>query len=157
MALVSSVFEQSAQGQDGRRLTVERHTDSTGMTYLFQYRCRDTMDPQAIIGARAVRLAEELAQAEFEAALFTSAAPTPLLWQTATQFGVRLRAKYLASSGDGCAYLARWLLRQISDGHYTDTQVRNIFSLTAGQWTTLKAKMQTVADSLLIVESAMGE
>jgi hypothetical protein len=39
----------------------------------------------------------------------------------------------------------------------TDTQVRNAFGLTAGQWTTLKAKMTTWRTEYLDVQAAVGE
>jgi len=35
--------------------------------------------------------------------------------------------------------------------------VQNAFSLTAGQWTTLKSKMQTLVNSYSTVDTAVGE
>ena len=80
-----------------------------------------------------------------------------LIHQTAAQLAVRLRARYKAAVGDDCAKIATWLLNRIESGDFTDTQVRTAFGLTAGQWTTLKAKMTALRNNWLAVKAAEGE
>ena len=80
-----------------------------------------------------------------------------LYHQTVSEFVARLRVKYKSSTKTECAYIAGWILRHITNGDFTDFQVRNAFSLTAGQWTTLKAKMQTMVDTYDAMQLAKGE
>lgn len=77
--------------------------------------------------------------------------------QTAAQFAARLRERYRNASEGECARIAAWILRHIANGDFTDLQVRNAFGLTAGQWTTLKAKMQALVDNYSAVQAARGE
>ena len=77
--------------------------------------------------------------------------------QTAPQFATRLRERYRSASREECARIASWILRHIANGDFTDLQVRNAFGLTAGQWTTLKAKMQALVDNYNAVQLAQGE
>ena len=77
--------------------------------------------------------------------------------QTATQFATRLRERYRAASKEECARLAKWILDHIDAGDFTETQVRNAFGLTAGQWTTIKAKMTTLRTNYDAVLAAAGE
>ena len=76
---------------------------------------------------------------------------------TLAQLGARFRERFKASEGAETARLAKWLLARITDGTFTETQVRNFFGLTAGQWTTLKGKLQTLQSRLDDVLAARGE
>jgi hypothetical protein len=80
-----------------------------------------------------------------------------LKYATGTQLAAAFRERFRNSTREECARLATWLLARIADGTWTDTQVRNAFGLTAGQYTTLKAKMQTLADHWAAVQAAQGE
>jgi len=77
--------------------------------------------------------------------------------QSATQFAARLRERYRSASKEECARIATWILHHIEAGDFTDTQVRNAFGLTAGQYTTLKSKWTTLRTSWLAVQAAAGE
>ena len=80
-----------------------------------------------------------------------------LKYQTAAQFAARLRERYRSASKEECARIATWILNHIEAGDFTDTQVRNAFGLTAGQYTTLKSKWTTLRTNWLAVQAAAGE
>lgn len=77
--------------------------------------------------------------------------------QTAAQFAARLRERYKSASKEEAARIATWLLNHIDNGDFTETQVRNAFGLTAGQWTTLKAKLTTLRTQWQAIQAAQGE
>lgn len=89
--------------------------------------------------------------------IILNGAAWPPKYQTKTEFADRLRAAYKLSSRETTIRIADWLLIKIIEGEFTDTQVRNAFNLTAGQWTTLKAKMTTLVANYNAVQSAQGE
>lgn len=80
-----------------------------------------------------------------------------LRYQTATQFAARLRERYRNASREECARIATWLLNHIEAGDFTDLQVRNAFGLTAGQYTTVKAKWTNLRTAFQAVQAATGE
>jgi hypothetical protein len=80
-----------------------------------------------------------------------------LKYQTAAEFADRLRLRYLKSSRIECARIAKWILDHIDAGDFTETQVRNAFGLTAGQWTTLKTKLTNLRTAYNAVQAAQGE
>lgn len=80
-----------------------------------------------------------------------------LQYQTVAEFAARLREKYRNGTGEQAARIAKWILDHIEAGDFTDAQVRGAFSLTAGQWTTLKAKMTTLRTNYEAVQAAQGE
>ncbi len=77
--------------------------------------------------------------------------------QTAAQFAARLRERYRNASKVEACRLAKWMLDHIEAGDFTDTQVRNAFGLTAGQYTTIKAKWTTMRTNYEAVQAAAGE
>lgn len=77
--------------------------------------------------------------------------------QTAAQFAARLRERYRNASREEAARIATWVLDRIEAGDITDAQMRTAFSLTAAQWTTLKAKMTTLRTNWQAVQAARGE
>lgn len=76
---------------------------------------------------------------------------------TNTELGAYIRELYRNSNKETLAKAAKRILEWITNGRFTDTQVRNAFGLTAGQWTTLKTKMQNLVASHEQVETAVGE
>lgn len=67
MAIVSSVVTPDNHQQiDGRTYVVEIHTDSTGATHRFEYLAEVGTNYQSVADARALALAEQLAESEFE-------------------------------------------------------------------------------------------
>lgn len=77
--------------------------------------------------------------------------------QTAAEFAARLRARYLSSSREECARIAKWILDHIEAGDFTELQVRNAFGLSAAQWTTLKTKLTNLRIAYNAVQVAAGE
>ena len=77
--------------------------------------------------------------------------------QTAAEFAARLRTRYLNAEKVECARIAKWILDHIDAGDFTETQVRNAFGLTAGQWTTLKSKLTALRSAYNSVLAAKGE
>lgn len=77
--------------------------------------------------------------------------------QAPVQFAARLRQRYRNASKTEAARLAKWILDHLESGDFTDTQIRNAFGLTAGQWTTLKAKMTNMRSNYEAVQTAAGE
>ena len=77
--------------------------------------------------------------------------------QTAAEFAARLRARYKAARGNDCARIATWILNHLEAGDFTEAQLRNVFGLTAGQWTTLKANLTALRTDWLAVQAAAGE
>lgn len=80
-----------------------------------------------------------------------------LKYATLTQLGNAFRERYKNSKGQETAKLARWLLTRITDGTFTDAQVRTFFGLTTTQYNQMKTRMQTLADSLNSVDAGVGE
>lgn len=80
-----------------------------------------------------------------------------LQYQTAAQLADKLRLRYLKSSREECARIARWILDHIDNGDFTDTQVRNAFGLTVAQYNALKTKWTNLRTAYNAVQSAQGE
>lgn len=80
-----------------------------------------------------------------------------LKYATGQQLADAFRERFRDSSREQCARMATWLLARISDGTWSDTQVRNAFGLTVPQYTTFKTKLQTLADHWAAVLAAQGE
>jgi hypothetical protein len=157
MGIVSSVKAQDNHDQaDGSRYVQEFHTDSAGKVHRFEYRWRAGMDRDAIMAARAVQLADQVADREVDVAVELDAAPV-IVQQTGAQFLDRLREKYRNSDKERCARIARWIIHRLDAGHVTVAQLRNAFNLTVSEWNTLEAKLRALAGTLDDLETARGE
>lgn len=77
--------------------------------------------------------------------------------QTSAQFAARLRGMYKGATREQAARIAVWIIARIAAGDLTDTQMCNAFGLTVTQWTTLKARMQTLRDQWTAIQAATGE
>jgi hypothetical protein len=73
------------------------------------------------------------------------------------QFLTLFAQLYRDSSGVECARLAAWLLDHLAAANFTESQIRNAFNLTVGQWTTLKAKLTSLRTAYNAVQTARGE
>lgn len=156
MSITSSKFTVGVPQKDGRVWVTETHTDHLSGEHSFAYRALPTANHQAVMLARVAQIEAALAESEFlEAIEFEGWAP--LKHQTAAQFAARLRARYKDASKVECAKLAKWILDRIDGGAFTETAVRTAFGLTAGQWTTLKAKLTTLRTNYNAVLAATGE
>ena len=157
MPIVSStVHPDNHLQRDGRRGVTERHFDHLGVEHLHVYKAVNGSDYSAAAQARVSRIEAALAESEFLEAI-DSPDWKPLVHQTGAQFAARFRARYKSSSQVETAKLAKWILDQIDAGHFTATQVRNAFGLTAGQWTTLSGKLSTLRAQYNALLAAQGE
>lgn len=156
MSITSSKLSVGVPQKDGRVWVTETHTDHLGVERQFSYLAAPQADHQAVMLARVAQIEAALAESEFlEAIEFEGWAP--LKHQTGTQFAARFRARYKDASRVECAKLAKWILDRIDAGNFTELAVRTAFGLTAGQWTTLKAKLTTMRTNYNAVLAATGE
>lgn len=79
-----------------------------------------------------------------------------LEFQTAGQLATRFRQQFQSASSEQAAKMAYWLIERIVAGDVTDTQIRNVFGLTAGEYTVAKAKFQALHDNWAAVLAAGG-
>jgi hypothetical protein len=156
MPIVSSVHTLGVVQKDGRRWVVEDHADNFGTHYLHEYLAEPNADYAAILSDRAVVLSQRLIDREIVTLLGNDADPV-LEHATKTLFAQVLRETYRNATREECARLAAWIIHRINSGWVTETQVRNAFGLTVGQWTTLKAKLTALRDHWLAIQAAQGE
>ena len=156
MAIVSSSHVLGTVQRDGRRYVTEDHVDQLDRHHLVEYLAAGDADYVAIRTARATAIGLRLIAQEIDAALRVDANPT-LEYATKTDFAPVMREAYRNATKEQCAYLANWIINRVTDGWVTESQVRNAFSLDAGQWATLKAKMIALRDHYLAVQAAAGE
>ncbi len=154
--IVSSTYAEGVPQKDGRRYVVERHVDSIGAEHVREYLASQGADYQSIMGAAAVVISDLLGHAELMTAL-ASEGPIVAQQQTLNQLAQRLRAYYQTSQRDECARIAAWIIARLEAGMLTDAQMRNVFNLTAAQWTTLRAKLVVLRDHYIAVDAARGE
>lgn len=64
MSIVSSTHSIGHEQADGRRYVTEQHTDSQGVVYVVEYLAAVGTDYVAVRDARAVVIADQLAEAE---------------------------------------------------------------------------------------------
>lgn len=141
---------------DGRRYVIEVHSDAQGEFARVEYLAVDGANTNAIATARNARLLVDYADNEAAQAVEADRAPV-LRFQTGAEFLQRLREFYRQAGAERCARIARWIIRRLDAGHVTAAQLRNAFNLTAGQWSTLEAKMRNLASNIEAVEQAAGE
>lgn len=158
MSIVSSISTIGHAQVDGRKYVTETHTDHLGNVYQIEFGpvTVANVDLAALRAARAATLVTQLADQEFKDRL-TRVAALGLQHQTASEFATRLRELYRGLSQDNASRLAWWIIEMIVGAFVTDTQVRNAFGMTVGQYTTFKAKMQTLHDDWAVIIAAQGE
>ena len=158
MTITASIFTTGHAQVDGRRYVREVHTDHLGVEHAVEYLWDGVTDRDAIMTARAQRIAEALAAAEYADRVAFDGWSGPLQHQTAANFADKLRAEYRISTRERVCYLAWWLLRRINEGTFTDAQVRNAFGMTTQQYTTFKTnKLIPMHDHWTAVLVAEGE
>lgn len=156
MSIVSSVFSLGPVQRDGRRFCTETHTDNIGLAHIASYLAAAGADYNAIMTARAPKIAVQIADQEFLDDLARTSGFV-LNYQTKAEAAARFRAAYLGATQSVAASMAYWMIERINDGTFTDAQVQNAFGLTAGQYTTLKAQFQTLHDDWAAVLAAVGQ
>jgi len=155
--IISSTFELDSGAQiDGRRYCREFHTDHLGAVHRFEYLSGNINNAQ-VLADRAVRLVENLKERELAYAVYDAAWNYSLQWATNTDLSAWVRERYKNAAKDDLARIAKRILEWITNGRFTDAQVRGAFGLTSGQWTTLKTKMESLVASYDVVQTAVGE
>ena len=159
MSITSSVVTVEHAQVDGRRWVREVHSDAIGVAQIVDYlgASNAATTAQGIANARVAGLNVQLADAEAQAKIADDRNPVPFRWQTAGEFLDWLRAVYRNLSREQLARLATWITKRLDDGSVTATQLRNAFGLTAGQWTTLEAKMRALRAHWEAVDAAAWE
>ena len=80
-----------------------------------------------------------------------------LKYATKAQLGAAFRERYRHTKREECARLAKWLLARISDGDFTDAQVRAFFSLSQANYDAMKAHMVALVAHYDAVQAGVGE
>lgn len=83
--------------------------------------------------------------------------PLALRYATSAQLAAAFRERFRAATGLEAGRLARWLLDRITDGTWTDAQVRNAFGLTVTQYNAMKTRLETKASRYDAVIADAGE
>lgn len=157
MAIVSSTVSQEGAQKDGRKWTREVHTDGQGRVYEFPYLAAAGLDINAVLAARAITLAADLAAAEAEADVALIKANGSLAVVTTNHTTVAairtaLRAAYATATRTDAVMIGDYLAT------LTDAQLQTLFGLTAGQVNTLRTNKLTPAASLATsIRAAAGQ
>jgi hypothetical protein len=158
MSITSSQIVNQVEQVGGRTSVDEVHTDHLGGTHPISYLAAVGANLSANLAAHAVSIADRLADQEYDRLIGTLVTGNfSLQHQTGAQFATRYREDYKTSSQLKCGYLATWILNHIDASDFTDTQVRNAFGLTAGQYTTLKSKWTNLRTNYTALLAATGE
>lgn len=94
---------------------------------------------------------------ELEDAVFVFPWSYTLRNVTPTELATYGRELYRNCTGERLARVAKRILEWITNGVFTELQVRNAFGLTLTQWNELKARIQILRDSWNVVDAATGE
>jgi len=156
MAIISSSYSLGPLHPDGRRYVTEDHVDQLSRHYLVEYLAVVGANYAAIQTARATAIGLELIEREIRSILQIDADPI-LEYATKSDLAPVLRDAYRNATKEQCAYLANWIINRVTSGWITETQIRNAFSLDAGQWSTLKSKLIALRNNYLAVQTAVGE
>lgn len=81
----------------------------------------------------------------------------PLKHATATQLLAAWRARFRDARGLEAGWLSRWILDRITDGTYTDAQLRTYLGLNTTQYNNLKTRITTRATRYDAVIADAGE
>lgn len=156
MSIVSSTVTTEAAQRDARFWVHEIHTDNVGLIYKFDYLANAGFDFNTVLAARAITLAAQIAAQEI----------TNNIIQIATQGSLAvLTFNYTSAMNQlpfaRAAYATATQLQAIMTGDFlsslTDNQLQTIFSLTAGQVTTLRTnKLTPAANAAASIRSATG-
>ena len=156
MSIVSSAIQATDTQKDGRRWVRELHTDHVGVQYVRHYLAQAADDLNVAMAAYAVILASNINLAEIagNVAAVTangSLATISLLYSTAAENRAAGRlANQMATKTE--AIMIGDFLSSLTDG-----QLQTVFSVTAGQVTTLRSNKLTPAATLAAsIRSATG-
>ena len=157
MAIVSSTYTTGNPQQDGRFWVHEVHTDQLSIQHLVHWLASASDNLGTILANRATQIGTDLVAAEIAADLAlilangSQATGITLNYATFAQAGAAVRAAYQASTQMQAIMLGDYL------STLTSTQLQSLFSLTAGQVTTLMAnKLTPAATQAAAIRAASG-
>ena len=81
----------------------------------------------------------------------------PLIHQSETEFYRRLRAAVLISIKDRTANLYTFTMNNIALGNINENLLRAEFSMSTGQWTAFKARMNAAVQARNSLKTLIGE
>ena len=141
---------------DGRRYVSEAFSDAVGVYSANTYLAADGLDYNAIASAKEPILILQFAEVEARGDIEGNFRPTAR-FQTLPEELLKIRERYLSSKGMETCVIARWIVDRLNDGSVTVVQIRTAFNVTPAQWNAINGRMDTFANSLTSVESAVGE
>ena len=142
--------------RDGRRYVTETHFDVLGDYADIRYLLPVGADPDVIATQREPDLIRQFSEVEAREKIDSRAVPEPR-FQTIEEFLLKVRERYGKSNGIETCRIARWIVDRLNDGSVTVVQMRTAFGVTPAQWNSINGRMDTFANSLTSVESAVGE
>lgn len=157
MSIVSSQILEDAAQKDGRRWIRELHIDQAALRYIRAYLTTAVADASAALAAYATQLALDIVAAEIAMNIAGvmvngSLATISLVYSTAAQNRTAGRAAYLNAARVEAIMIGDFL------SSLTDAQLQTIFSMTAGQVTTLRTnKLTPAATSASAIRAAAGQ
>jgi hypothetical protein len=156
MSIVSSTVTTESAQRDARFWVHELHTDNIGLKYPFDYLANAGTDFNAKLAARATTLAAKIAADEINTNII----------QIATQGSLAVLTFNYTAAVDQlpfarAAYVNATQMQAIMTGDFlsslTNGQLQTIFSMTAGQVTTLRAnKLTPAANAAASIRAASG-
>lgn len=155
-AILTSTFSVGVAQRDGRAYVQEVHTDQFDVAWPYEYLAAVNADYAALLSQHAAAVKAAIETLEINAELQLGA-PLTLKYTTKAQLGNTFRARYQVATKDEACRLAKWLLDHIDAGDFTDAQVQGFFGLTAGQYTSMKARASAMRDTYNAVLAAVGE
>ncbi len=157
MTIASSIIAAASPQRDGRIDVHEIHTDSLGVPHYRFWKALAETDLSAALAAYALSIDAELTALEIKAniaqVLFSgSLAALSFDYSTAGQNRQALRDAYLISTRTEAVMIGDFL------SSLTNAQLQTIFSMTAGQVTTLRTNKLTPAATLATsIRAAAGQ
>lgn len=157
MSIVSSEILEDAAQKDGRRWIRELHIDQVARQYIRIYLTTAAADAAAALAAFAIQLAADLIVMEILSNIADvtsngSLATISLVYSTAAQNRAAGRAAYQNSTRVEAVMIGDFL------SSLTDGQLQTIFSMTAGQVTTLRTnKLTPAATTAAAIRAAAGQ
>ena len=147
MSIVSSVIAATDVQKDGRKWVRELHTDNVAVKWERSYLAGALDDLNAALAAYAVILAANITAQEIasnlSAVLANGSLAVPIfVYSTQSAHLTALRAAYAISTRNDAIMIGDFL------SSLTDGQLQTIFSMSAGQVTTLRSSKLTPAATL---------
>lgn len=157
MAITASVIDRVSVQADGRKWVHEIHTDNLGLTWTRDWLAQAADDLNAALSAHAAVIANDLINAELAADLAAIEANGSLAtgittsYATLAQVRAALRTAYASATQTQAIMLGDYL------SSLADATLQTLFSMTAGQVTTLRTnKLTPAASAAATIRAASG-